>query len=265
MMTTKTIDASPKTEKSLRKDLVNLGVKGEMTLMVHSSLSSIGWVLGGAATVVRVLLDVIGEKGTLVMPSATPQCSDPASWTDPIVPEAWLEEVREHLPVFDLQTTPTSRGAIPETFRSWPGTLRSDHPLESVCARGALASKITRTHPLAFSQGRGGPYGKLYELRSWLLLLGVGFNRCTALHFAESLVEKRRVANERFLTLDNGRRVWVEVPDVADDDDTHFPIIGQKYVSAERARQGPIGEAQSTLFPMRDVVDFAAAYFEAVL
>lgn len=265
MMTTRTVDGSPKTERSLRKDLVSLGAKGEMTLMVHSSLSSIGWVLGGPSTVVRVLLDVLGEKGTLVMSSATPHCSDPASWTNPQLPEAWLEEVREHLPVFDRQTTPTSRGAIPEAFRTWPGTLRSNHPLESVCVRGALASEITRAHPLAFSQGREGPYGKLYELDSRILLLGVGFNRCTALHFAESLVEKRRVKDERFPTLDHGRRVWVEVRNVADDNDTHFPIIGQKYVSAGRARQGPIGEAQSTLFPMRDSVDFAVAYFEAIL
>ena len=233
--------------------------------MVHSSLSSIGWVLGGPSTVVRVLLDVLGEKGTLVMPCATPQCSDPARWTDPQLPEAWLEEAREHLPVFDRQTTPTSRGAIPEAFRTWSGILRSDHPLESVCARGPSASEVTRAHPLVFSQGREGPYGKLYELESHVLLLGVGFNRCAALHFAESLVEKRRVKNERFPILDHGRRVWVEPPDVADDNDTHFPIIGRKYVSAGRARQESIGEAQSTLFPMRDLVDFAVAYFEAKL
>ncbi len=264
-MTTKTIDSSPKTGRSLREDLVGIGVKHEMTLIVHSSLSSIGWVVGGPSTVVRVLLDLIGAEGTLAMPSATPYCSDPVNWTDPRVPEVWLEEVREHLPVFDPQTTPTSMGAIPETFRTWPGTLRSNHPLESICARGALASEVTREHPLAFSEGRGGPFGKLYELGSWVLLIGVGFNRCTALHFAESLVEKRRVANVRFPALDHGRRIWVEEPNVADDNNRHFPIVGEKYLSAGRAQRGSIGEAPSTLFPMRDLVDFAVRYFDAVL
>jgi aminoglycoside 3-N-acetyltransferase len=128
-----------------------------------------------------------------------------------------------------------------------------------------LASDVTREHPLAFSESRGGPFEKLYELDSWILLIGVGFNRCTALHFAESLVEKRRVANVRFPVLDNGCRVWLEVPNVANDNDAHFPIIGQKYLPAGRARLGPIGEAQSTLFPMRDLVDFAVTYFDAVL
>jgi aminoglycoside 3-N-acetyltransferase len=118
---------------------------------------------------------------------------------------------------------------------------------------------------LAFSEGRGGPLEKLYDLDSWVLLLGVGFNRCTALHFAESLLEARRVTTVRLPALDNGRRVWIEVPNVADDNDTHFPIIGQEYLSSGRARQGLVGDAQSTLVSMRSLVDFAVAYFKTEL
>lgn len=186
-------------------------------------------------------------------------------WTNPKLPEAWLDEVREHLPVFDPQTTPTEMGAIPETFRTWPGTLRSSHPLESVCARGPLASEVTREHPLAFSEGRGSPFEKLYKQNSWVLLLGVDFNRCTALHFAESLVARRRLTKVRFPYLNAGRRAWFEAPNVADDNDTHFPAIGKNYVSAGKVKMGSIGEAQSMLFPMRDLVDFAVPYFESVL
>lgn len=236
-----------------------------MTLMVHSSLSSIGWVLGGSPTVVRALLGSIGDPGTLVMPAATPHCADPIHWADATVSKAWLDEIREHLPIFDARTTPTSLGAVPETFRNWPGTVRSNHPLESISARGPSAGEITCEHPLAFSEGPGGPFEKLHSLDTWTLLVGVGFNRCTALHFAESLVEKRRVTNVRFPSLDGGRRMWHEVPNVADDNDTHFPVIGQRYVAAGRARLGSVGDAQSVLFPMRDLVEFAVAYFEHVL
>ena len=170
-----------------------------------------------------------------------------------------------NLPIFDPRTTPTARGAICETFRTWPNTLRSNHPVESVCARGVAASTIVSEHPLAFSEGRGGPFEKLYDLDCWVLLLGVGFNRCTALHFAESLLDKRRVKTVRFPVVDNGQRVWTEVLNVGDDNDTHFPVIGHKYVSTEGVRQGTIGDAQSMLFPMRGLVDFAVSYFHHVL
>ncbi len=41
------IDRPPVTEARLLRDLEHLGVEPSMTLTVHSSLSSIGWVLGG--------------------------------------------------------------------------------------------------------------------------------------------------------------------------------------------------------------------------
>jgi len=236
-----------------------------MTLMVHSSLSSIGWVEGGPSTVVRALLEAVGvpdskaksrEGGTLVMPAATPYPSDPTTWT---------EVQRSAAPIFDLETTPTTLGAIPESFRRWPGTLRSNHPLESVCALGPAAAEIVGEHPLEFSEGPRGPFGKLHALQSWILLLGVGFNRCTALHFAETLVEKRRVEMAHFPILDEARRVWMEVPNVADDNDRLFPPIGERFLALGKARQGKIGNAPSMLFSMRELVEVAVTFFEEVL
>lgn len=258
-------DGAPKTEQSLREDLLRLGVERGTVLMVHSSLRSLGWVVGGAPTVIRALLDVLGDEGTLVMPAATPHCADPADWSGPKIPSSWLRTVRDHLPVFDSDTTPTSMGTIPETFRRWPGTLRSPHPLESVCARGPLASQISRNHPLAFSEGPGGPFEELYDSQSQILLVGVGFNRCTALHFAETLVEKRRTMTVRFPVIEKGRRKWLEVPNVADDNGLHFPVVGESFLQTGRVKTDRIGEARSMLVPMRDLVDFAVTHFNQVL
>lgn len=252
------------TEERLRQDLKAIGVAPGTTLIVHSSLNAIGWVLGGAPTVVRALVNVIGEEGNLAMPAATPHCADPSTWRERMVSQTWLEQMRNHLPVFDVRTTPTTLGAIPETFRNWPGTLRSNHPLESVCVRGPDAAAVTREHPLAFSEGPGSPFARLYDLDSFILMLGVGFNRCTALHFAESLVPTRRTMSVRFLQLEGAQRVWVEVPNVADDNDTHFPAIGSQYMDSRGggASEGFIGEAKAIYLRMRDLVEFARAYFE---
>ena len=264
-MKKKIVDRPPVTEPRLRQDLRELGVREGSLVVVHSSLSSLGWVLGGAPPVVRSLVDALGPEGTLAMPAATPLCADPATWESPRIPDGWLEEVREHLPVFDPETTPTSLGAIPETFRNWPGTLRSHHPIESVCARGPLAAEIVRDHPLEYSEGPGSPFAKLHELGAWILLLGVGFNRCTALHFAESLVENRRTTSVRFPLLEEGRRIWKEVPNVADDNDTHLPRFGERFLAAGGPTRGRVGEARALLFSMGRLVAYARKYFEREL
>jgi len=260
-----TLERQPVTERMLLRDLIAIGVERGTSLVVHSSLSAIGWVLGGAPAVVRALAGAVGDAGNLAMPAATPHCADPATWLEPKVPERWIDELRENMPTFDVRTTPTTMGAIPEAFRNWPGTRRSEHPLESVCARGPRAEEITRDHPTSFSEGPDSPFARLYDLDSRILLLGVGFNRCTALHFAESLVAKRRTMTVRFPRLDGVRREWVAVPNVANDLDTHFPVIGAQYVAANRAAEGTVGEAAAVYFRMRDLVDFAREYFERML
>src|SRR5262245_46777721 len=105
------------TPASLIADLVALGVRPNSILMVHSSLGQVGWTVGGAVTVIRALLEVLGPQGTLVMPAESPQLGDPAGWNDERVRPEWYATIREHLPVFDPLTTPTTMGAIPEAFR----------------------------------------------------------------------------------------------------------------------------------------------------
>ena len=229
--------------------------------MVHSSLGKIGWTVGGPVTVIRALLDVIGSDGTLVMPAESPQVSDPVDWNDKRVKPEWHDTIREHLPIFDPLITPTTMGAIPEAFRTYPGTLRSNHPLVSVCARGPLAEEITANHALAFCEGPGTPFEKLYDLDAKTLLLGVGFDRCTSLHFAESLVPKRRTTTHRYPMMIEDERTWVESADMANDDGDHFPRVGDRFASAGDVRVGKIGEATSQLFSTRGLVDFAKEYF----
>ena len=243
----------PNTEDSLVRAFADLGLGAGMTVMVHASLGQVGWTEGGALTVVRALLARLGPEGTLVMPAATPELSDPSGSPDALPP------------IFDAASTPTSMGAIAEAFRTIPGTLRSDHPLNSVCARGPLAQEITGEHALAFSEAEGTPYEKLYDLAAQTLLLGVGFNRCTSLHFAESRVPQRRVETTRFPELRDGRRVWVEVPTMGADNSTHFPAVGAAFAEEVGLARGRVGEAEALFFPTRALVDFATPYFARVL
>ncbi len=120
---------SPITVKSLIKDLERLGVSPGMVLLVHSSMSSLGWVCGGPVSVIMALETVLRTYGTLIMPTHSGDLSDPADWSNPPVPESWLEIIRKNMPAFDPEMTPTrGMGIIPECFRKHKDVLRSSHP-----------------------------------------------------------------------------------------------------------------------------------------
>lgn len=233
--------------------------------MVHSSLSSIGYVLGGAQTVVRSLLEVSGFDGTLVMPAFSPEVSDPAGWSDHPFGDDDLKLAQDHVPAFDAAVTPTSMGAIAEAFRTWPGVLRSEHPQVSVAACGPLAARIVSPHEIAWGQGAGSPFERLYDLDATLLLLGVGFNRATFLHFAESRVPHGRRKSRRMPIDRDGTRSWLSAPDVGDDLNTHFPRIGEEFVNAGHASAGFVGQARSTLASSRSLVNFATEFLSKAL
>ncbi len=255
----------PNTLDSLTHDLTGLGVEAGSTVMVHSSLGKIGWSVGGPVRVVQALLKVLGPEGTLVMPAESPYVSDPEGWNDERVKVEWYDTIREHLPVFDPATTPTTMGAIAEAFRTFSGTLRSSHPMVSVCAHGYRAVSITNEHSLAFCEGAGTPFEKLYDLKAKTVLLGVGFNRCTSLHYAESLVPTRRTTVHTMPVIKDGARQWITVPNMANDDGEHFPIVGERFLTSGAVVSATVGTAKAMLFSTQQLVNFAKSYFQNAL
>lgn len=253
------------TTADLVNDLRALSVERGRVLMVHSSLSSLGRVLGGAPAVVRALLAAVGPDGTLVMPAFSPEVSDPARWPDRPFPDDEIERARAHMPAFDRDTTPTTMGAIPDFFRRWPGARRGPHPQVSVCALGPRAAEIVEPHALAWGQGAGSPFERLTAMDAGLLLLGVSFNRATLLHYAESLVPDRREKVRRVPVGDGDARRWLEAPDVGDDLNTHFPGIGAAFLGEGRAATGKVGAADAVLASAGALVPFASAFLARAL
>ncbi|MDE0220436.1 MAG: AAC(3) family N-acetyltransferase [Spirochaetaceae bacterium] len=155
----------PVTEQSLAEDLRALGVGQEMVVLVHSSLSALGWVCGGPVAVIRALLQAVGADGTLVMPAHSGDLSDPSLWRSPPAPAAWWDTIRATMPAFDPAVTPTRRlGVIPELFRTWPGAARSNHPSCSFAALGPQAARIVPEQRLEDPMGEGSPLSAIYEL-----------------------------------------------------------------------------------------------------
>ena len=248
------------TINDLESDLHRLGIAPGMTLIVHSSLSSIGWVCGGPQAVILALVHVLGPDGTLVMPTHSAVLSDPKDWCNPPVPQSWWQPIRETMPPYraDL-TTSNGMGKITETFRGMNGVLRSDHPKTSFAAWGKKKERIVGGHVLDYGMGETSPLARLYDEDARVLLLGVGYDSCTAIHLAEYRADypgKERVREGAPVVVD-GERQWVEYDDV-DLDSEDFAAIGADFEKdVVSVGKGKIGLADSRLIPLRALVDFA--------
>ena len=249
----------PGTVDSLSKDLLSLGVTRGMIVIVHSSLSSIGWVCGGAVGVVLALEQALGTDGTLVMPTHSGDLSDPANWKNPAVPEAWWQSIRDTMPAYDPLMTPVRGvGTIPEVFRRQSGVTRSLHPNYSFAAWGRQSEYITSGEKLDFSMDLDSPLGRLYELDGHVLLLGAGHGSNTSLHLAEYLADgDGRPHVDWFAPVQRqGVRQWARYRDI-DLDSDDFEDIGAAFEATGACQIGTVGNATARLMRQKDLVDFA--------
>lgn len=146
-----------------------MGIETGDSLIVHSSLTAIGHVEGGADDVIDAFLEAVGEGGNVVMSTLT-------MWDKP----------------FDPLNTPSAVGKISEVFRRRENALRSLHPVHSVAAIGKDAPYITGGHENCETGcGEGSPYYKLKELKGKIVLLGVDMDRNTIMHCLEEAIDAR--------------------------------------------------------------------------
>lgn len=252
------------TVMSMGADLRRLGLGSGMTVMVHSSLSRLGFVVGGERAVVDALLDVLGPSGTVMMPTHSTDLTDPAGWRNPPVPESWWSPIRDAMPAYDRALTPTrDMGAVAEHFRHRPGVIRSDHPTVSAAAVGPNARRLVDDHELDRGLGEGSPQARLYDIDGHVLLLGVGHANNTSLHVAEyrATPPGRALSVQRSPVVIDGARTWVDHDEI--DEDSDFDRIGIDFAATGLQRSGSVGSGTAHLMRAREIVDFATDWLRA--
>lgn len=172
------------------RDLViafaRLEIPRETPVIVHSSLSALGSVNGGARTVVGAILAAWQQ---VLMPAFT--------FRSMLIPEqgpvnnglrygSGKETNRLNTPFHPGLPVDRSVGAIPETLRSLPGALRSSHPL--------LSFTGMNVQPYLDAQNLQEPLGPLrllHEQAGWVIMLGVDHTANTSIHLAERLAGRK--------------------------------------------------------------------------
>lgn len=159
-------------QNQIAQDLIAAGLRPGTCVLVHSSLSSLGYVPGGPETVIQGLLAALGPEGTLLMPALS------------------YAHVHAHQPFFDVLRTPSNVGAIPEAFRIRPGTQRSVNPTHSVCGVGPRAAELLSRHQQDETPcGPHSPFRLLWQAGGQIVFLGCGLRPNTSMHAVEELVE----------------------------------------------------------------------------
>ena len=155
------------TKETLLADMAITGVPREATVLIHTSMKTIGEVEGGADTVLDVLSEYFAP-GLLILPTHT-----------------WVT-VFEDGDVFDPQQTLSCVGILPNLFWQRPGTVRSWHPTHSVAALGADASQFVAGEESKQTPcPRDGVYGRLVDRNAYILFLGAPFTKNTFVHGVE--------------------------------------------------------------------------------
>lgn len=159
------------TKESLIRQLQEAGIDGSGTLLMHSSMKSIGPVEGGADTV----LDALGaymQDGLLVLPTHT--------WS----------YIKADNPRYEVENSPSCIGILPELFRKRPGVIRSLHPTHSVAALGRDAAEFVEgAERFDTPCHRESPWGKLLDRKATIILVGVDLRRNTFIHGIEEWVD----------------------------------------------------------------------------
>jgi aminoglycoside 3-N-acetyltransferase len=256
-------DRPPATATSLTSDLRALGLTDGKDVLVHTSLSALGYICGGPQAVLIALRNAVGPSGTIMMPTFSGSNSEPSFWQSPPVPEAWWPVIRDHMPAFDVRLSPGRQmGLVSETFRRLPTALRSAHPNSSFAADGPRAREFVGEHPSAHSLGDTSPLGRLYDAAGHVLLLGVGHGNNSSLHLAEHRAvwpTKRLVTHGGAVSID-GVRQW-QTFEAFSSEEKDFERLGADFEREFAGiRIGTVGAGVGRVFPQRDLVDFAVTW-----
>jgi aminoglycoside 3-N-acetyltransferase len=237
----------------LDRQVKALGIDPAGTLLIHSSMKSIGPVEGGADAVLDAFSAHMRD-GLLILPTHT-----------------W-RQMSESYTVFDVVKEPSCVGLLTNLFRGRPGVIRSWHPTHSVAALGREAAAYTAGEERTRTPcPRDGCWGRLYDRRAVILFLGCSLKCNTFLHGVEEWcgVTNRLAETPQDFTVVTPAGERLTVPqyrhhtepelDISD----HYDKMAPAFEKEGAIRRARLGEASCIVADAAAMADITARYLAA--
>lgn len=241
------------TRDTLHKQLAEMGIRPDGTLLVHSSMKAIGEVEGGADAVLDVLCDYM-KDGLLVLPTHT-----------------W-RQMNETYTVFDSRREPSCVGLLTNLFMKRDGARRSLHPTHSVAAIGRDAEEYTAGEELTTTPcARHGCWGKLYDREAQILFIGCSLKSNTYLHGVEEWIDtpnRLNPAPQDFTVIDKDgvshtvTQYRHHTSDPVVDPSEHYDKMEPIFKAHGAVSYGQFGDATCILGDARKMADLTIPYLE---
>lgn len=169
-------DRRTMSQETFVRQLKELGFAPGATIYLHSSMDALTRRVRSLTPfqLINLLKDMMGEGGTLLMP------------TFPFTGSQYHYVQRQK--VFNVNRTPSQVGLFTELFRRSEGVIRSFHPTHPVAAWGRHSKELVAEHHLGTAFGEKSPVCKMQQYDGLMAGLGVTPKYCfTLYHVAEEL------------------------------------------------------------------------------
>ncbi len=250
------------TQEELTSQLCALGIRHGDSLLVISSLRSLGEIGCGASGVLSALLEAVGPGGNLLFPAFTlsnviapPEIDAEMSIADERLASALMTTFEAELTPVDTHVV----GILPEIARRHPDAHRSRHPLYSFVALGDDAEFFVRSAPHHYPFGSESPLAKLFQKDGSVILLGTDYSTNIALHLAE--IWARVPYTRRSQTYRSSAQRTCEMIG-APGCRAGFARLEPLMAHSRLQRNGTVAAAKCRLFAMRMAISLATAYLE---
>lgn len=220
-------------------------IKGKIVI-VHTSLRAVGEIEGGGETLLDALIEFFARDGGLL-------CVPTHTWNSD---------------VYDRREAQSCIGVLPRLAAAHPDSVRTLHPTHSMAVFGdrQLAERFVENEAFADTPANPkGCFGKIFSQDGYVLLIGVGQEKNTYIHFVEELLDvPDRLTDykvEKTIIHKDGQKekrqlYWFDdkIPDVS----VYFPKFEAPFRFHRCIKDGYIGNAKVQLCnarKMKEVIE----------